>query len=214
MSQLNVGTVNATSVNATGNVGGATSTVSGSITVDGQIKASTIRHPSSNTDAISINSSGVVTAINGFATGISELDQWYLNANKTDSSDITNWTRYLAHGTGMSLSGATWTFPSTGKWLVFCSVLFRPLAGDNNYFYTYLSTDNGSSWGNYRSRCYANSHLDNRAQNGANMAFLDITNTSTHKVKFMSGSIQSGSYIVGSSNLQDTNVVFARISDT
>ena len=189
-------------------------TVSGNITVNGQVKTSAIRHPSSNTDAISIDSSGVVSAISGFASGITELDQWYLNSNKTDSSDVSNWSRYLKHGTGMTLSGSTWTFPSTGMWLICCSILFRPVTNDNNYFYTWLSTDSGSSWGNYRGRAQANSHLDNRAQNGASMSFLDITNTSTHKVKFSTGSISSGSYMVGGSNLQDTSIVFIRIAST
>ena len=200
MSQLNVGSI-------TGNP-----TVSGNITVNGQLKTSAIRHPSASSDAISIDSSGVVSAINGFASGIANLDQWYLNSNKGDSSDITNWTRYLNYGTGMSLSGAVFTFPSTGYWLVYASVLFRPVTNDNNYFYTYFTTDNSSY--SYRSRAQANSHLDNRAQNGATMAFLDVQNTSTHKVKFTSGSIGGSSYIQGSSNLNETNVVFARIAST
>ena len=201
MSQLNVGSI-------TGNP-----TVSGNITVNGQVKASSIRHPTASADAISINSSNQVTAINGFASGILSLDQWYLNANKTDSSDISTWTRYLNYGSGMSLSGAVFTFPSTGFWLVYASILFRPVTSDNNYFYTYLSTDSGSNW-SYRSRAQANSHADNRAQNGSTMAFLDITNTTTHKVKFTSGSIGGGSYLQGSGNLQESNVVFARIADT
>ena len=201
MSQLNVGSI-------TGNP-----TVSGNITVNGQVKASSFRHPTASTDAISINSSNEVTAINGFASGILSLDQWYLNANKTDSSDISTWTRYLNYGSGMSLSGAVFTFPSTGFWLVYASILFRPVTSDNNYFYTYFSTDSGSNW-EYRSRAQANSHADNRAQNGSTMAFLDITNTTTHKVKFTSGSIGGSSYIQGTGNLNESNVVFARIADT
>ena len=201
MSQLNVGSI-------TGNP-----TVSGNITVNGQVKASSFRHPTASTGAISINSSNEVTAINGFASGILSLDQWYLNANKTDSSDISTWTRYLNYGSGMSLSGAVFTFPTTGFWLVYASILFRPVTSDNNYFYTYLSTDGGSNW-DYRSRAQANSHADNRAQNGSTMAFLDITNTTTHKVKFTSGSIGGNSYIQGNGNLNESNVVFARIADT
>tara|TARA_A100001388_G_C28690093_1_gene460855 strand:+ start:91 stop:696 length:606 start_codon:yes stop_codon:yes gene_type:complete len=201
MSQLNVGSI-------TGNP-----TVTGNITVNGQVKASSFRHPTASADAISINSSNEVTAINGFASGILSLDQWYLNTNKTDSSDISTWTRYLNYGSGMSLSGAVFTFPTTGFWLVYASILFRPVTNDNNYFYTYFSTDGGSNW-SYRSRAQANSHLDNRAQNGATMAFLDITNTTTHKVKFTSGSIGGNSYIQGNGNLNESNVVFARIADT
>ena len=76
-----------------------------------------------------------------------------------------------------------------------------------------LSTDNGSSWGNYRSRCYANSHLDNRAQNGANMAFLDITNTSTHKFKV--GQYQAnGTTVKGNTSTQYTYIFVKKIGDT
>jgi len=59
--------------------------------------------------------------------GVTEADQWRLNANITNTTSVTvfstNWERADTYGagyvgTGMTESSGIFTFPSTGTWLI------------------------------------------------------------------------------------------------
>ena len=148
-----------------------------------------------------------------------EADQWYLNSNVTSTIDpITDWVLSLKVATGMSLSSGVFTFPSTGKWLITANVLFRPQPApnyDNMYFDFRITTDGGSSFIHATRAQSSGAGYNHLAQNGTGMFFFDVTNTSTHKIKFTSGSIASGSYIHGQSSLpRYTNLVFQKLGVT
>jgi hypothetical protein len=147
----------------------------------------------------------------GLATtnGITEADQWRLTANKTSTGDITaNLERvdtggfgYI--GTGMTESSGIFTFPSTGIY----SVTFNMFADDYVRVSTLTTTDNST---------FVTAALtkgDISGGEAASCIFLfDVTDTSTHKVKFKfyegTGTLQ------GSTSDNQTHFTFIRLGDT
>ena len=153
-----------------------------------------------------------------------EIDQWYLNANVFSGTTIvpgTSWTRKLKIGTGMTVSqdaNGRWTFPSTGIWRIDFHAFFRPVAGDNVYFYMYITTDSYSSTVAYAIAQGSGTSNNNQAKSSSNSALFDVENTSTHGLYFVLGSHSSGSYTEGatisSTNPYRTSLMFERMGDT
>ena len=152
--------------------------------------------------------------------GIKEFDIWYLTSNNSSNGDITsNLSRYTSAGgasplgTGMSESSGIFSFPSTGKYLVICNPMFELNGYDNANVQTAVTTNNSS----YTEHCIAldgNNGSGSRAGSGTSFAFVDVTDTSNVKVKFILGSLGSGSYMSGGSSVMYSNFVFVRIGDT
>ena len=53
-----------------------------------------------------------------------------------------------------------------------------------------------------------------RPQTGSTSCLFDVTNTSTHKVKFATGSVAPNSEVLGSTSENKTYVMFLRLGDT
>ena len=143
------------------------------------------------------NITGTLPAINGAnltglpAGGITEADTWYqvteFSISGSNTSVLTNLSRTgTALGTGMTQSSGVFTFPSTGHWLVTFQMAYRTYVSVP-YMYSYIqhSTNSGSSFGvtiqnagntlSTGSAVYNNNHLS---------AIIDVTNVSTHRVRF------------------------------
>ncbi len=146
-------------------------------------------------DTISIPS-GATIANSGTATGfggITEADQWRVTATTSvsGSSDIvtSNWERadnnFGLIGTGMSESSGVFTFPQTGIYKIDWKVMAVSSSGSADYTGGDIqySTDNFSGSNNIAA---AYGSMDGTsAYIGADMTFIfDVTNTSTHKVRF------------------------------
>jgi hypothetical protein len=129
----------------------------------------------------------------GFANGITEADQWRLTATLTLTGDDTtaitaNLERndtagFSKIGTGMTQSSGVFTFPSTGIYEIYA---FGNFYSSGNMAYARVgiqtTTDNGSS---YTLQSAANTHVNATYYNiSTNNFIFDVTNTSTHKVKF------------------------------
>ena len=80
-------------------------------------------NPAANRTIKFPDANGILALTNG----ITEVDHWYLPSSWTTSGAIiTSWQRFTTAnvgaasplGTGMSHSSGTFTFPSTGKYLV------------------------------------------------------------------------------------------------
>jgi len=125
------------------------------------------------------------------AGGLSEADTWYLDTefsiSGSNTSVLTNLSRTgTALGTGMTESSGVFTFPSTGHWLVTFQMAYRTYVSVP-YLYSYIqhSTNSGSSFGvtiqnagntlSTGSAVYNNNHLS---------AIIDVTDVSTHRVRF------------------------------
>jgi len=161
-----------------------------------------------------INLGSGVTA-SGFG-GITEADQWVLTTN-TQINGIADLTTNLARetddsftqiGTGMTESSGVFTFPSTGFWYI--SVLGALLCNNGASSYVTVriqSTTNNSTY-TTRANSYASASGSNYYTNSFNEYMFNVTDVSTHKIKF--------NYEIGvSSRLEagGTKFTFIRLGD-
>ena len=160
-------------------------------------------------------------------SGITELDMWVMTGNhsadsgsflnnnlsRLNTSNVSGASAQI--GTGMTKDSSTgvFTFPSTGKWIIFMTVHMY-LQGDDNAGVTLkVSTDGGSNFSNH-SLIYTGNNAGNTAVSGSNLAFIDVTSTGNVKVRFDPDSLATDSYITGNSSYIRTSFTFVRIGDT
>ena len=201
------------------------------------LKVDTIQDQSGNNiinesaDTITIGASGDTVNIVGtlqnngsaFAQGITEADQWRLNANSNTGSNAfvtANWERndtsgFSKIGTGLSESSGVFSFASTGIYLITFYAQFEMEAGDGAAeFIMHKTTDNST---------YAEAALalaGNDATSGgavgtaANSFMFDVTDTSTHKFKFKTGSMGGTTFLAGRTDYNATGFTMTRLGDT
>ena len=157
--------------------------------------------------------------------GITEVDHFRLSSNLTNShgdNTITNWERLSSsivaglaapHGTGMSVSSGIFTFPSTGKYVIFLIMNAQGGQNDNVQIYHKVTTNNSTYNIATGSTEGQNDASGTRMISSPSLSFIDVTDVSQVKVLFQASSIGSNSTISGGSNLA-TNVMFIRIADT
>ena len=200
------------------------------------LKVDTIQDTSGNniinesSDTITIGASGDTTNIvgtlqnNGSAVattnGITQADQWRVTANTTNdgSNEVTaNWERcdnsFSPVGTGMSESSGVFSFPTTGIY----HVSWHTMALGNGGARPYMGNDiryttNNSSYTNMAS-AYGNAYANQAYGGGTSFFMFDVTDTSTHKLKFRY--ISSGSAIFEGNTDRNWQVAtFIRLGDT
>ena len=178
-------------------------------------------NPASNRTVKFPDASGVLALTNG----ITEFDQWYLTSSyiDTNNANITSWSRFTQSnvsaasplGTGMSHSSGTFSFPSTGKYLVILNAVLLLVQNDNVLVDTRVTIDN-STYVSHATARDGNSASNTIAGSGISFAFIDVTNTSNVKVQFYAKSMNSGSQVLGydASHGMGTSALFMRIGDT
>ena len=152
------------------------------------------------------------------AGGLSMLDVFKLTSSiSATNGDITanlsrvSYTGFSQLGSGMTESSGIFTFPATG----FYEVSIQPNMEINNdpsgQVLCVFSNDNFSSETNV-----LGASMGTRAAAGATFfefdrsVILDITNVSTHKVKFKTDSFASGTVL----NADNTRFMFKKLADT
>ena len=147
----------------------------------------------------------------------------YLGNTSTYSSGPAVWTRATwsaTIGSAMSVSNEVFTFPSTGIYEIqYTLQTWNQSNTENAYIYAriYATTNNGSNWynrstdGNNAIGRSGTVYTHNRA------AYLfDVTDTSTHKLKFAAQS-ENGATVNGDASADNnlyTYVIFKRLGDT
>ena len=139
---------------------------------------------------------GELTTTNGgtgatsFTAGITEFDQWRVSsAFSGDSEPISsNWERpdtgnFEKIGTGVSQSSGIWTFPSTGKWWIQFAGGFN-YNGNSNYNHVYIGATTDNSSYTYVAQGSSASSSNARSSSAHVTYLFDVTNTTTHKVRF------------------------------
>ena len=179
-----------------------------------------------------VNVTGIVTAtsfagsgaaLTGISAGIQVAQQWRIINDKTvptSSSFLTSdWESVDTDGYGaigsMSVSSGVFTFPSTGIYLIRFIGAHTSTSGidwsqteihttvDNSSYgiagYGYFSCDSSGRWGT-----------------SVNEFMFDVTNTSTHKVKFACRGSNGNSKLYGANatNNNQTYATFIRLADT
>ena len=184
-----------------------------------------IKAPSSsgNTRVLTLPDTGNITVPD--TNGITVVDNWYINSSISVSSGTmtltANWERgtsaqFGSIGSAMTQSSGIFTFPSTG--IYYCSIngSFYRGTGDRRYIgFTIQTTTDNSSYSNVTSN-YDSISGDTNSNTYAHVtstAVFDVTNTSTHKVRFQTEAVDTGISItdVGGRYL---NVLFIRLGDT
>ena len=174
--------------------------------------ADTIKFSTGGVERIVINNSGISGT--GIGSGGLEMAQeWSYGSYPLYYQDAElngTWNANAASvGSAMTVSSGVFTFPSTGIYKVHSSNTSLRISNESRYFtiFTYLSTDSGSNFTLQREN-YGNINNDaSSISTFTNTVILDITNTSTHKVKFKVGSETQIS-------LSTTYVQFLKLGDT
>ena len=153
------------------------------------------------------------------AGGITEADFFFLPSSLNSDGTITSLTRATTGfdkiGTGMTQSSGVFTFPSTGLYEIRFQGEMDSTDGDSFFSIEIDATTDGSNFAEYtRARGgTTDSGGDTRVTTSCSILF-DVTNTSTHKVRFEINSLASGSLVGDSAPGYRTNVIFKRIGDT
>jgi hypothetical protein len=157
-----------------------------------------------------------------FTPGITQADEWRVTANFTTANAniiTTNWERndnkFSVLGSGMSESSGIFTFPETGIY----QINFNTKATSSNQQVRYVVGEIITTSNNFTSEGsagFASQSISNDASADitANCSCLfDVTDTSTHKVKFTVYSEHSITW-EGDSTRNRTYATFLRLGNT
>ena len=155
--------------------------------------------------------------------GVTFSQQWRLTSNKSTSStssdisadlEVVDSDGYGGLGGTMTQSSGIFTFPSTGIYLIMAKGGYSVSGGgqsDYNEIDLHTTTDGASfnraaiGWCCIVSGGYGTATCD---------FMFDVTNTSTHKVKFRGASESSSAYLTANTNDNQTHFTFIRLGDT
>ena len=180
-----------------------------------------------NTNILTTDGAGALSWSAQPTAGVAEFDQWYLPTNFTGSVfPITTMARLNfgpfgapagTVGTGMGHSSGTFSFPSTGKWLI----NFHMLCTGNSVADTYcrallkVSTNTGGSYtlvAQDTADTPAIGTLPYGACNVTSSYLMDVTNITTHLVQVGSSLESAANTVIGDSSITYTNVTFMKVS--
>ena len=183
-----------------------------------EIKVDTI---SEKTSANGVAIDGLTIKDGGITAGnpITEIDQWRLTADFTTDGFITsnlarpNGTAQSYFGTGMTESSGVFTFPSSGYWLVTFQACSKAVNDSYNQFEIYVSANSGTDYDQI-TETYNGGSSGTNGGTSTSSVVLDITDASTHRVKFRASSLASGSLVFGSADENFTSMTFIRLGGT
>ena len=156
--------------------------------------------------------------------GLTEIDHFRLSSAFTGDAEpitsnlerIDNSGLFEKTGTGMTESSGVFTFPSTGKYRIDL-ITRQHFDGDSRYNEgtIYYTTNNSSYSLASSSSQFIQQTLSNTTQAGhMTTTIFDVTNTSTHKVRFHAVVDNNSVTTVGGSSETFTSMVFLRLGDT
>ncbi len=189
----------------------------------------------------SINSSGLLTSttidataltgnlpaidgssVTGIGCGITAASQWRLNTHHTGTADpitsnleVVDTDGYGSLGSAMTESSGVFTFPSTGYWLIGFTGEFY-CATDSRYNCAVIETTTDDSSYNHAAKATGNiAHTYSTPHATATASFLfDVTNTSTHKVRFVVLTDSHTTTVYASTSINQTHMTFIKLGDT
>ena len=154
------------------------------------------------------------------ASGITMVNMWHRPSNFSLSANtyttVTGLQKLSITGAGnfgsdMTESSGIFTFPSTGIYKV--EFMFNIFGGGGLYSGARLQTTVDNSTYVTVSEGYNNQYTTDAGSFGVIPYHFDVTNTTTHKVKFLAVA-QSSSNLGGGSNLLYSGAIFTRLGDT
>jgi hypothetical protein len=139
------------------------------------------------------NGSGVLSF--GSSGGITEADQWRINANIAgDQTPIStnlernDTTGFGLLGTGMTQSSGIFTFPSTGYWYITANFRFNSSATDNQKQGSIAVTTNNSTYA-LGAIATITFYAGSTISSGSTSFLFNVTSTANCKVRFETSSL-------------------------
>ena len=177
-----------------------------------------------DTDELLISDAGTIKRIDfsHLKTGITMADAFRLSAdaNSGSNADVTsNWERvddtsFGGIGTGLTESSGIFSFPSTGIYLIIWQAIFAIDSSDINAEYILRCTTDNSSYTDDGYAQAGNGSSSTHFQTPASSHIFDVTNTSTHKFKFKTGSMGGSTVLKGDTDHTQTGFSVIRLGDT
>ena len=176
-----------------------------------------------NTSAITINSSQVATfAQPPVGTFISQADMFRLTANQSGqvNADITaNLERvddasFSKIGTGMTESSGIFTFPSTGLYFVILNCAINSQSDANSMVGAQVSTNSGGAFDDVALLNAGEQGSGDSGVTAYSHFFVNVTNTSTFQVKFLTTSMGQHSFLQGDTNQNFTTFTFIKLGES
>jgi hypothetical protein len=178
-----------------------------------------------DTDEFLISDGGVLKRLDASlvgSPGITNSQQWRISADQTGMNNgaviSNNWevsdtTGYGGIGSAMSQSSGIFTFPSTGIWLI--KFTYVGFGGDQTQDYIGATTEYTTDNSTYAVANEGYNNADNNQYVVVNLNLIfDVTNTTTHKVKFSVTAQNNGIKAMGNTAKTLTGAVFTRLGDT
>ena len=174
-----------------------------------------------DTDMLAANA---VTEAKTTVPGITMADQWRITSNLAGSASgayiTANWERndnagFEKIGTGMSESSGVFSFPETGKYMITAKCDIYSSRNGYNYYQRLEihTTQNDSSYTSQATGYGSHAVQYTRSEMSASFIF-DVTDVSTHKVKFHQYTYHGDSLILGDSTNNVNNFTFLKIGTT
>ena len=157
--------------------------------------------------------------------GITNAQQWRISANQTNMENgdhiTNNWEQadtygYGGIGTAMSQSSGIFTFPETGIWLITHNVTFNDATEQNHMACIITATTDNSSYNSVSISKTSLKLINSSTTFAAASAqhIFDVTNTTTHKIRFAIGCENNNIEVVGNTGANYTSATFIRLGDT
>jgi hypothetical protein len=195
--------------------------------VDGGTSATSTTIADADRVVLNDNGTMVQAAVTDLKTyiggGISEADQWRINADSNTGSNAfvtANWERndtsgFSKIGTGLSESSGEFSFASTGIYLITFYGQFEMEASDGAAELVMHITLNNSSYSEAALALAGNDASSGGATGTAANSFMfDVTDTSNCKFKFKTGSMGGSTFLLARTNYNGTGFTCIRLGDT
>ena len=155
--------------------------------------------------------------------GVTMADQWMLTSSFSPGGAVSivtsGWGRvsragYGSIGSAMTQSSGVFTYPQTGIYQVTAMMQFKRNSGENRFadLNIQVTTDNSSyNTAAFGAASFAQNYSTNTAV--ANL-FLDVTNVSTHKVRFCAYTNRSSILYLANSSSNACSFTFLKLGET
>ena len=180
--------------------------------------------PDGIVDTDMIAASAVTAAkASGSAKGITVKDQWRITSTFSGNAEpiSANLERCDTSagliGSAMTESSGIFTFPETGKWLIEFSTMYYISDAESRYIesFIYKTQNNASSWVEAGRNGGSVWDSDSNTYGNNYISFLfDVTDVSTHKVKFDQTCHNANVGTMGHTDRNWTHFTFTRYGDT
>ena len=173
--------------------------------------------PSTNGQSLTATTAGAASWTT--VGGLSNASIWRLVADFTgDASPITNWEEADTDGAArvgaaMGHSSGIFTFPNTGIWEIIFVYQCRG-STSSLYQYCYIKTTTDNSSYNTATRVSQSTDGANADSNTVSHFIFDVTNTTTHKVRFDIDVNNAGTTTQGDTDHNVTHVIFKQLGTT